>query len=264
MYVRLAFSVAAHLQPDILLLDEVLAVGDAAFQRKCIAFARDLQKRDATIVFVSHNMFNIKAMCSRVIYIRSGRIEFDGPTDTGIAMYEEGAHLSVVQWSKDKPDSWPIILTNIELTDEQGQAKTVFDFGERVTVRLHFRAREPIAEPNFIVAFVRSDGVGCTVYTNEADGVVFDGVSGEGIVELQAPPLKLVAEKYTVHVLVRQQHKKGTENLLCAQVGRTFHVRDALLDTRFGVYHEPATWLLRLNELLEMESTAKSAEELVR
>ena len=69
MYVRLAFAVAAHLEPDILLLDEVLAVGDVAFQRKCIEFAKELQQRDATILFVSHNMFSIKTMCERVIYL---------------------------------------------------------------------------------------------------------------------------------------------------------------------------------------------------
>jgi lipopolysaccharide transport system ATP-binding protein len=244
MYVRLAFAVAAHLRPDILLLDEVLAVGDVAFQRKCMAFARDLQRQNATLLFVSHNMFSIKAMCTRVIYIRSGRIEYDGPTDGGIGMYEHGAYLSVVPWSKDSPEAWPVTLSDIELSSESGAAKTIFDFGERMTVRLRYHAREAIEKPNFIVAFVRSDGIGCSVYTNEADGIVFDGVCGEGIVELQTSPLKLTAEKYTVHVLVRQQHARGTEKLLCAQVGRTFHVRHALLDTRFGVFHEPATWRL--------------------
>jgi lipopolysaccharide transport system ATP-binding protein len=249
MYVRLAFAVAAHLQPDILMLDEVLAVGDAAFQRKCMAFARDLQKREATILFVSHNMFSIKAMCNRVIYLRSGRIEYDGPTDAGIAMYEEGAHLSVVPWSKDNPDSWPIILTEIELRGEDGQAKTVFDFGERMTVRLHYEARKPIPQPNFMISLVRSDGVGTIVYANEPDGIVLDEVSGKGVVEVQTPPLKLIAEKYTPHILVRQKHPGGAETLLCAQVGRTFHVRHDLLDWQYGVFHEPATWRLRSDEV---------------
>jgi len=74
MYVRLAFSVAAHLDPDILLLDEVLAVGDSAFQRKCMNFARSLEKKGSTILFVSHNMFSIKTMCQRVIYLKKGKI----------------------------------------------------------------------------------------------------------------------------------------------------------------------------------------------
>src|SRR5690349_8690643 len=70
MHVRLAFAVAAHLDPEILLLDEVLAVGDFAFQRKCMNFARQLEQKGSTILFVSHNMFSIKTMCERVIYLK--------------------------------------------------------------------------------------------------------------------------------------------------------------------------------------------------
>ena len=80
-----------------------------------------------------------------------------------------------------------------------------------------------------------------------------------------SPPLKLTAEKYTAHVLVRQQHEKGTEKLLCAQMGRTFHVRHTLLDIRFGVFHEPATWLLREGAQPSIEAVgAQAGEELVR
>jgi len=78
MYVRLAFAVAAHLEPDILLIDEVLSVGDLAFQRKCMDYAKRLQEQHTTMLFVSHNMFAIKAMCNRVIYIAGGQVRFDG------------------------------------------------------------------------------------------------------------------------------------------------------------------------------------------
>lgn len=242
MYVRLAFAVAAHLKPDILLVDEVLAVGDVAFQQKCIRFAQELQRRNATILFVSHNMFSIKAMCDRVIYLRSGVVKYDGATDAGIEMYESDAHLTAVPWLKEDLSGSPLTLSDVELLDETGSPKTVFDFGERLTVRLRYEARTPIEAPNFIVAFVRSDGVGCTVYTNQSDGVLFDEISGSGVIELRPPAVRLTAEKYTVHVLVRQQRRNGSEKLLCAQVGRTFHVRHLLFDKRFGVFHESAKW----------------------
>jgi lipopolysaccharide transport system ATP-binding protein len=239
MYVRLAFSVAAHLRPDILLLDEVLAVGDAAFQRKCMNFARELQRQEATILFVSHNMFSIKAMCSRVIYLQSGRIEYDGPTDPGIEIYERGAHLNVVPWAKEDPSKWPIILTNIETFNERGEPQTVFDMGDRMMVRISYDARETIRSPRLMVAFMRSDNVGCTVWANEPDGVELGRLDGEGVIEIRTPPIKLVAEKYTPHVLVRAG---GSHDLLCAQVGRAFHVRHPLLDPDYGVFHEPAEW----------------------
>ncbi|HVY02165.1 MAG TPA: ABC transporter ATP-binding protein [Caulobacterales bacterium] len=255
MFVRLAFAVAAHLQPDILLLDEVLAVGDAAFQRKCMAFARQLQEQDATILFVSHNMFSIKTMCDRVIYLNKGRIEYDGPTDGGIEMYDRGAHLSVVPWAKDDSADWPIVVTDVEVLGEDGAAKVLFDLGERMRIRVHYDARDTIEAANFMVAFKRADDVGVSVYANELDDFDPGPLKGAGVIELLTPPLKLVAEKYTIHVVVR---RRGTQDLLCAQVGRSFHVRDELIDTDYGVFHEPAKWRI-VDETAALARLADSA-----
>ena len=86
MYMRLAFAVAAHLDPDILLIDEVLSVGDLAFQRKCLEYAKRLQESHATVLFVSHNMFAVKALCNRVIYVADGRVQFDGSPEDAIQL----------------------------------------------------------------------------------------------------------------------------------------------------------------------------------
>jgi lipopolysaccharide transport system ATP-binding protein len=239
MYIRIAFAVAAHLDPDILLLDEVLAVGDLAFQRKCLEHAKALQKRDATILFVSHNMFSIKTMCERVIYLRNGRVEYDGPVTGGIEAYERDCRLSTLSWAETGPDQWPIRLTGCDLMDETGLPKTVFDFGERMTLRLTYETREAVDEPNFIVAFIRSDGVACCDYSSEADGVNFHRLDGSGVIEMQTPPLKLVSELYTVSVLIRE---KGFQGVLCGQMGGSFHIRHALYDAHFGVFHEAAHW----------------------
>src|SRR3984893_1276535 len=87
MYVRLAFAVAAHLEPEILLVDEVLAVGDIAFQKKCMGKMENVAKGGRTVVLVSHNMAAINALCSRCIILNSGGVEFDGPTDKATARY---------------------------------------------------------------------------------------------------------------------------------------------------------------------------------
>lgn len=241
MYVRLAFAVAAHLKPDIMLIDEVLSVGDLAFQRKCIDFAKELQRADATILFVSHNMFSIKTMCERVIYLKQGQIDFDGPTDAGIARYEEDCRLSTITCTEDPPDAWPILVTDVVLRGEDGRVKIVFDYGERMTLRFHYEARAALDNPNFIVAFIRSDGVACCNYSTETDDILVGRVDGTGVIELRTPPLKLVAELYTIHILVREQ---GFQKTLCAQIGSTFHVRHHLLDTHFGVFHEKGEWAL--------------------
>ena len=87
MYVRLAFAVAAHLEPEILLVDEVLAVGDAAFQKKCLGKMSSVSKEGRTIFFVSHNMAAIQSLCQRTILIDKGQIAFDGDTETAISRY---------------------------------------------------------------------------------------------------------------------------------------------------------------------------------
>jgi lipopolysaccharide transport system ATP-binding protein len=239
MYVRLAFAVAAHLEPEILLLDEVLAVGDLAFQRKCMNFAKDLQTKNATILFVSHNMFSIKTMCQRVIYLQKGRVLFDGSTDKGIEIYENDSRLAPLAWASTREGPRPVTIADAVTLDDGGQPKTVFEFGDRVRLRLRYQVDSPVNQPNFIVAFVRSDGIACCSYSTAVDRASPASIDGEGVVELLTPPLKLVAEVYTVHILVRDS---GFTRLLCAQNGPTFHVRHELFDLHFGVYHEDAEW----------------------
>jgi lipopolysaccharide transport system ATP-binding protein len=89
MLVRLAFAVAAHLEPEILIVDEVLAVGDAAFQKKCLGKMQDVAGHGRTILFVSHNMVAVQTLCQRALMLRQGRLEYDGPTDTAISRYLE-------------------------------------------------------------------------------------------------------------------------------------------------------------------------------
>ena len=104
MYVRLAFAVAAHLDPEILIVDEVLAVGDAAFQKKCLGKMREVAAKDSgrTVLFVSHNMAAVRALCSRAILLRAGSVVVDGPVDTIVAEYSREGGASTkesVTWS---------------------------------------------------------------------------------------------------------------------------------------------------------------------
>lgn len=239
MYVRLAFSVAAHLEPEILILDEVMAVGDIAFQRKCVEFAKNLRQRNATILFVSHNMFNIKLMCSRVLLLRQGELAYDGPMEEGVRLYDEACGLGTLPRAQKEVDPPPIRITSCILRDEAGQERTIFDHGMRMVIRLAYDAREPILRPNFIVAFIRGDGVMVCNFSSEADGVDCEVVNGPGEIELRTPPLRLVADLYTIHILIRPP---GFQEMLCGQFGGTFRVRHDLYDAHFGVFYEAADW----------------------
>jgi len=254
MYVRLAFAVAAHLDPEILLIDEVLSVGDLAFQRKCMEQAQSLRESDATVIVVSHNMFSIKAMCDRVMYLSHGRVLADGPPEEVIPLYEEdilggqGA-LDTPRWAHAKLDGDPakraVNVTGMQILDEEGKPQSVFDFGERVRVRIEYEVREKAINPNFVVALIRSDGVGCCNYSSDLDGFTPAAELGKGALEVLLPPLKLVADRYAIHVVVWD---RKFQELYGAQIGGSFHVRHELFSTQFGVYHENAEWFDRRNE----------------
>lgn len=251
MYVRLAFAVAAHLDPEILLIDEVLSVGDLAFQRKCMDQARSLRESNATVIVVSHNMFSIKAMCDRVLYLSHGRLLADGRPDEVIPLYEKdilggAGALDTPRWAQARlgNDSTQrsIVITGMQILNESGQPRSVFEFGERVRVQIKYEIRKSMPNPNFVVALVRSDGVSCCNYSSELDGFKVHGKPGEGEFEILLPRLKLVADLYAVHVNIWDDK---FQDLYSAQIGGSFHVRHDLFNTHFGVYHESAEWYSR-------------------
>jgi lipopolysaccharide transport system ATP-binding protein len=244
MYMRLAFAVAAHLDPEILLIDEVLAVGDLRFQRKCMEHAKRLQEGNNTVLIVSHNMFAVKAMCNRVIYIAGGRVCFDGSPEEAIRLYEQENRLSTLSGAPvvlgNKSSQPPVSITDMELFDEAGQPCHVFDYGERMRIRLEFEAIRTVVNPNFVVAFIRSDNVACCNYNTSMDKVIIPSLMGKGVIEVLIPPLKLIAESYSIHLLVWDT---DFHRLYSSQVGTTFHVRHELLSARhFGIFHESAEW----------------------
>jgi lipopolysaccharide transport system ATP-binding protein len=239
MYVRLAFAVAAHLDPDILLLDEVLAVGDFTFQNKCMEFVRSLERRGATTLFVSHNMFSIKSLCPRVIFLRKGELTYDGPTEQGLKLYEQDQQLQPPAWF-DAADEAAIEFFDVEVLNEDGEPRAMFDFGERMKVRLSYRTNRPIRGPNFMVCVTRADNVVCCNYSTLCDDIDLPGVEGCGVLEMTTPPLHLTADSYLITLLVRENRY---DEILQAQVAGRFHVRHPVYErVGFGVFHDAAEW----------------------
>lgn len=134
MYVRLAFSVAAHLSPDILIVDEVLAVGDQAFQQKCLGKLKDSASDGRTVFFVSHNMSSIKNLCTRIIYIKDGKIEYDGEPDKAIALYLSADKSESAGWSDS--DNKYRYLEHISLLNEEGLTTDLFQYNQDLLVRI--------------------------------------------------------------------------------------------------------------------------------
>jgi lipopolysaccharide transport system ATP-binding protein len=248
MYVRLAFSVAAHLEPEILVVDEVLAVGDVAFQRKCMDYMKRLTRSGITILLVSHDLFAVKAMCRRVLALSAGRLKFDGLPAEGIDLYEKDSRLEADPWAAgiigEDIDQWPIVIRFVELLDAEGSPRTVYDYGEQMRVRIHYETRRPVRYPNFYLGIRRADNVACCSFSAARDGVTIPFLDQDGVIELLTPPLRLVSDLYSTYAVVWDHEFK---TLHCGQIGPNFHVRDEVLNQHFGVFHVPGEWRWGVN-----------------
>lgn len=143
MYLRLAFSVAAHLDPEILLVDEVLAVGDANFQKKCLGKMEEVAEEGRTVLFVSHNLVAIENLCNRAILLEKGRLEDDGNTKSIINKYLESIDkISGIplQNRKDRKGKGDIVLINVELLDENISIINNLSTGKKTILRLYFES----------------------------------------------------------------------------------------------------------------------------
>ena len=142
MYVRLAFAVAAHLDPEILIIDEVLAVGDAEFQKKCLGKMREVAVNGRTVIFVSHDLGMIEKLCSRVIWIENGRLKDDGTPSKIIRAYTSNLDSEIVS---DRKTDKPIFFQNLSLHDSNLNIKNVFRFNEKITIQGNLIINEPQA-----------------------------------------------------------------------------------------------------------------------
>jgi lipopolysaccharide transport system ATP-binding protein len=146
--VRLAFAVAAHLDPEILVVDEVLAVGDAAFQRKCLAKMESESRRGRTVLFVSHNMAAIRALCTRAVLLRAGRIVSDGPVEDVVTEYihRVGGEGAEPEWNfpgDDAPGGAEMRIRRLRLTAERATG-TLFAPDQAITVAIEYELLLPV------------------------------------------------------------------------------------------------------------------------
>jgi lipopolysaccharide transport system ATP-binding protein len=155
MYVRLAFGVAAHIEPEILVVDEVLAVGDMAFQQKCLNKMQDAGAQGRTVLFVSHNMQAVARLCRRVMLISSGRIVDDGPAPGVIDQYLDTARGTTAErtWDdlKDAPGDEVVRLVGVRVCDESGATSEALDIRGPVGVEMTYEVLEPgnVLVPNY-------------------------------------------------------------------------------------------------------------------
>ena len=204
MRLRLAFAVAAHLEPDVLVIDEALAVGDAEFQRRCIGRMEDLQRSGRTVVFVSHDLGAIGRLCERTLWLDQGRIAFDGPTHETLRRYFDAVgRIDAGRVDLETDPHLPVALTSVWITAEDGAPLTEPARHDTVVLRLRVQVRERI--PGLDVGFYVADSMGLRVLEDTLrvaePGVALGSAPGDAEVAVTLPGV-LRADDYLVGVYV--------------------------------------------------------------
>jgi ABC-type polysaccharide/polyol phosphate transport system ATPase subunit len=164
MYVRLGFAVAINVDPDLLLVDEVLAVGDAEFQRKCATKFRELQDMGRTIVLVSHSMGQVRDMCDYAAWLDHGVLRIAGRTEAVVDAYMESQHIE-----DGRP--LPVRASHVDLLDDHGSVVEQITSGDPLTVRVDVRSDEPVPDATLIVTLTTVDGMTLSSVKHRLDKV---------------------------------------------------------------------------------------------
>ena len=206
MYVRLAFAVAAHLEPEILIVDEVLSVGDAAFQKKCLGKMEDVAKGGRTVLFVSHNMAAIQAFCSKCYLLSSGQLLAEGPPRSVVEQYL--AEVSFVppvplEQRTDRQGSGEIQLSHVSILDGEGRSIDPALTGQDIDIVISYRspANRPISRLDVHVTFYTTLGQFMFTCSSEASsGHSFEGLVPNGEVVCHIPELPLAPGRYVFNL----------------------------------------------------------------
>lgn len=216
MYVRLGFSVAINVDPDILLVDEVLAVGDANFQEKCMEKFANFRRQGKTVIIVSHAMGSLRTMCDQAVWLKHGEVVGAGVASEVVDHYLEDGHHELVTADDGsvRIGSGEIQFTKIEMLDADGSPVSSIRTGDPATFRLHYRANQRIEKPAFALAIETITGVDVWAHHTRDGGLEVEAADGDGCVELHVPAMHLQQDTFTVRARILDHSLTHTYDFL--------------------------------------------------
>lgn len=261
MYLRLAFAVASHMEPDILLIDEVIAVGDHIFQQRCLKRLAQLKQAGVTLILISHSMDMVKAYCQRGIWLENGVIQENGDIERVVETYLTAQYQRHVTKQMKLPErvstvaqqtlteagqtinrwgSGEIEIASVELLNHSDRHQTTFHVGEPLTIRMHYRASEPVEAPVFGIAIYRSDGLQINGPNTKQTNYPIEVIHKQGFIDYIIEALNLLPGSYELSVAVYDsqaiqaydhQHRLYRFQILPGEVTETY-----------GAFYLPSRW----------------------
>lgn len=255
MRLRLGFAVAAHLDPDVLIVDEVLAVGDAGFQKKCLSVMEDLRNGGRTVLFVSHNMAAVENLCARAIWIDSGRVRQDGATPEVMRSYlssfaETQQSASDLSGVESRHGIGDIRYTGIAFLSMDEEPQPLTRSGDSIRLRFYYHAKRTIPYPSFGFRLLTEMGTLVTDTSTWHHRIDIPEIApGDGYLDLEIDFLNLLPARYDLSLWITgpsQVVYDGVEH--CAKIeielANVYH-SGREIDARSGIVFFPQKWDLR-------------------
>lgn len=253
MKVRLAFSVAAHLTAEILLIDEVLAVGDASFQRKCLERMEDVSRHQGrTILFVSHNMRAVRDLCNEALYIDGGKLVKTGTSEEITHFYNQSLESKAIEIQlhdrKDREGTGTIKLQTLRFVNVHGEPVQQIQTGQEVYLEADYQGEKPPTGLNLRLSIGKENDGFISALSNHLAGVDFENLPASGTLRCKLSKFPFMAGKYVINARVTNQNIV-TDDVKRAMVfevveGDYFGSGDLYSTTRTGLYIEQE-WSVR-------------------
>jgi lipopolysaccharide transport system ATP-binding protein len=213
MYARLAFAVAISVEPEILLVDEVLSVGDESFQMRCYERISQFRRKGRTIVLVSHSLDTIRSLCDEAVWVDGGEVRQIGEARDVVASYLAEVHGGpdedpILAFTGRRFGSGQAVITDVRFLDARGEQTNSFTTGERMTIRLDYRADEVVEEASCAVSIFRAEPLAHLWSQNTREAGLQLDLSGEGSIEFSIPSVPLLKGGYLVSVALHDPMAK--------------------------------------------------------
>lgn len=245
MHVRLGFAIAVHSESDILLIDEVLSVGDIKFQAKCMDKMKEIKKRGMTMIFISHNLNSVQLLCDRALYLNKGIVQYTGSTIDVLNEFKK----DVLKGKEDtlsevRYGSKEVEITKIEFLNGSDVNTNAFRRGEPLKIRIVFEAKKNVENPHFSIKFITQDGVEVSAASTRDHCVHIDKVNGCGEIIYRIDSLPFNVGKYwiTIGCWHSMGHVAYDHHDKMYQILIEDGVINGRIRERFGLVHIPAHW----------------------